>query len=157
MAIHSAFSVYQRYIYDFFLYRKDYFPVRKIIVNHHINILLAKITSPADGTELVVLPGSDQSITWRFDDDISNVATRTWSFTSSDGLRKRVLAVAIANGDPQPIGKNLPGSDVTTLGILVLKNVNQSYDGTYEFELKVTGQPVDTSNVRLFIAGRFCT
>ena len=128
----------------------------KMIVNH-INIFLAKITSPSDGTELVVLSGSDQSITWTFDDDISNVAVRVWSFTSSDGSPKRTLAVAVGDGVPQPLKKNLPEFDVTTQGALVLKNVNQSYDGTYELKLEVVGQPVDTSNVRLFIASKFCT
>ena len=140
-----------------FLSHKRLLSIRKIIVNHHTNIPLAKITSPADGTELVVLPGSDESITWKFDDDISNVVYRTWTFTSSDGSPKRTLALLVADGDPYLVKKSLPDFELTKQGALVLKNVNQSYDGTYEFELEVSGQPIDTSNVRLFIASKFCS
>ena len=91
-------------------------------------------------------------ITWTFDDDISNVIVRTWSFTSSDSSSKRTIALAIVNSR---VVNFLPQFMVIPPATLVLNNVSQSYDGTYEFKLEVNGWRAYRSNVRVFIASKF--
>ena len=112
-----------------------------------------KIVPPSDGTVLNFLPGSSVNITWDFDDEISQVASRSWSFTSSDGLRSGALGVIVFNSQPQ-IRKNvLPGVDIMKPATLVLNNVDYSFDGTYTFT--ITAVESDTSNVIVFIASKF--
>ena len=94
------------------------------------------------------------NITWKFDDNISDVGFRTWSFTSSDGSGKETLAIIGANGDPT-IRNKLPDFDIIKPGTLILNHVDKRYDGTYNFELRVDGKSDDTSDVRVFIAGKF--
>ena len=80
--------------------------------------------------------------------------SRTWYFTHSDssGGSSR-LATILGDTKPVPFNKNLDFKIVTP-GTLVLRSVNDSYDGTYEFELGVLGQKDDTSAVRVFIASK---
>ena len=118
-------------------------------------MLTGKITSPSDGTNLTFLPGSTETITWTFDDGISKVENRRWSFKSSDDNGFGVLALLPFNGNPT-LGNKLPRFDIIKPGSLVLHDVNQSYDGTYQFALTVDGaQKDDVSNVRVYIASKF--
>lgn len=103
---------------------------------------------------MVILPGSNARITWTFDDDISKVDSRSWFFTSSNDSAKRTLAVILLTAAPVLFHESLPEFNIIPPGTLVLRNVNESYDGTYEFELNVNGQPVDTSTVGVFIASK---
>ena len=80
--------------------------------------------------------------------------SRTWFFTHSDSSGKSRLAAILANTTPVRLSKDLE-FNIITPGTLVLNNVNQSYDGTYEFVLGVKNQPDDTSTVRVYIAGTF--
>ncbi|CAB3986177.1 opioid-binding cell adhesion molecule isoform X4 [Paramuricea clavata] len=110
-----------------------------------------RIILPPDGTNrLTILPGESDSIIWNFDDDISAVASRSWSFTSSDGLRKGILGAISWNSQPVMQKKILPRISITNPATLALNNVNQSYDGTYTFSLASTD--TDKSDVRVFIA-----
>ena len=112
------------------------------------------ITSPRDGTELTFPPGSSRNITWTFDD--AKTASRTWSFTSSGGSGSGLLGTIISDLDPQTTTDVLPGVDIIKPATLALSNVDQNYNGTYTFHLKVNKKPDDTSShVIVFIASKF--
>ena len=104
---------------------------------------------------MTVLPGSTVNITWSFNDDVSQVTTRIWYFTSSDGsfVDKR-LAVIIFDDDPQIFNSGLSGVSIVKPATLLLKNVNQSYNGTYQFDLSAPGGS-GSSQVVVIIASKF--
>ena len=112
-----------------------------------------KIIPPPDGTVLTFLPGSSRNITWDFDDEISKVITRTWTFTSSDGLRSGALGVIALDLQPQPQKGVLPGVNIIKPATLELNNVDHSFNGIYKFTLTTT--KTHTSNVIVFIASKF--
>ena len=114
---------------------------------------LGKIIPPPDGTVFTFLPGSSRNITWDFDDEISQVASRTWSFTSSDGLRSGILGVIALDFQPQPQKGAPPGVNIIKPATLELNNVDHSYDGTYTFTLVAAES--HKSNVIVFIASKF--
>ena len=99
------------------------------------------------------LPGSSRNITWDFDDEISQVASRTWSFTSSDGLRSGALGVIALDSQPQPQKDAPRGIDIIKPATLELNNIDHSFDGTYTFTLVATES--HKSNVIVFIASKF--
>ncbi|CAB3986179.1 B-cell receptor CD22-like [Paramuricea clavata] len=111
---------------------------------------LGVIISPRDGTKLTFVPGSSRNITWTFDD--AKAAYRDWSFTSSDGLGSGLLGGIVSDFEPQTTTDVLPGVNIIKPGTLALSNVDQNYNGTYTFLLKVNGKPDDTSDVIVFIA-----
>ena len=103
---------------------------------------------------MTVLPGSTVNITWSFNDDVSQVTARVWYFTSSDGsfVNKR-LAVIIFDDDPRIFNVGLSGVSIVKPATLLLKNVNQTYDGTYRFDL--SGRGGGSSQVVVIIASKF--
>ena len=105
---------------------------------------------------MTVLPGSNVNITWSFNDDVSQVIARVWYFTSSDGsfVNER-LARIINDGVPQIFNIGLSGVSIIKPATLHLRNVNQTYDGTYRFVL--VGNNDDSSGVVIFIASKFLT
>ena len=107
-----------------------------------------KIIPPPDGTVLTFLPGSSRNITWDFDDE--KVASRTWTFTSSDGLRSGILGVIALDLQPQAQKGVLPRVNIIKPATLELNNVDHSYDGIYKFTLVATQTHI--SNVIVFIA-----
>ena len=114
---------------------------------------LGAITSPAEGTEFVFLPGSTGNLTWTFDDDVSTLILRAWFFTRSGGSTSERLAT-IADDDNRKIRhSSLSGVEIIKPATLLLKNVNQSYDGVYRFQLDGSGPSVSIS-VRVFIASK---
>ena len=82
------------------------------------------------------------------------MVSRTWFFTHRDSSKRNRLAASLANTKPLPLYDQLD-FDITPPGTLVLRKVNDSYDGTYEFELGVKDHDDDTSIVRVFIASKF--
>ena len=104
---------------------------------------------------MTFLPGSTVNITWSFSNHLSQVIYRVWYFTSSDGsfVDKR-LAVIIFDGQPQIDNTGLSGVSIVKPATLLLKNVNQTYDGTYRFELSAPGGG-STFEVVVFIASKF--
>ena len=95
------------------------------------------------------------NIKWSFNDDVSQVLSRVWSFTSSDGsfVNKR-LAVIIFDGQPQIEDSGLSGVSIVKPATLLLKNVNQTYNGTYRFDL--SGRDGSgSSQVVVIIASKF--
>ena len=79
--------------------------------------------------------------------------SRTWYFTHRDSSKRNRLAVSLANTKPIPFYDQLDFG-IMPPGTLVLRKVNDSYDGTYEFELGIKDQDDDTSTVRVFIASK---
>ena len=103
---------------------------------------------------MTVLPGDNVTITWSFSDDVSQVSSRVWFFTSSDGsfVGKR-LARIIDDENPRISDIGLSGVSIVKPATLLLKNVNQTYDGTYRFDL--SGPVGGRSEVVVFIASKF--
>ena len=106
---------------------------------------------------MTVLPGSTVNITWSINDDISRVSFREWHFTSSDGLFvRKPLASIIRDSQPQIDNSDLSGVSIVKPATLLLKNVNQTYDGTYRFDLLGPGGG-RSARVVVFIASKFLT
>ena len=104
---------------------------------------------------MTVLPGENVNIEWSFTHDVSQVSSRTWYFTSSDGsfVNKR-LARIIDDEVLQIDNSGLSGVLIAKPATLFLKNVNQTYDGTYRFDLSGRGGS-GSSRVVVFIASKF--
>ena len=113
---------------------------------------IGDITSPPDGTKYVFLPGRTAKIKWEFDDAISSPRLRFWTFTNSDGSSTESLASIFRNASTD-IETRLFEVDIERPATLVLKNVNQSYNGMYQFAL--TASIAFTSVVTVSIASKF--
>ena len=102
---------------------------------------------------MIFAPGSNARIEWTFFTK-KPLEKRTWYFTSTDGTFDEA-ELAIIHGMDEPIISNsgLTGVSVEGNATLVLKNVNQSYDGTYLFILSA-GPSTDRSPVIVTIAGK---
>ena len=103
---------------------------------------------------MTVLPGENMTITWSFSDDVARLVARSWYFTSSDGSFDERLAVILLNGQPQIFNIGLSGVSIVKPATLLLENVNQTYDGTYRFDLSGPGGG-ETSRVVVIIASKF--
>jgi hypothetical protein len=71
------------------------------------------------------------NLQWDFDDDMKIVVSRTWRFFGDS----RILGVISLNRDPDILDQSLT-FEIKKRATLVLKNVNESYNGTYEFTLE---------------------
>ncbi|XP_028399326.1 cell adhesion molecule 2-like [Dendronephthya gigantea] len=94
-----------------------------------------RITSPPDGKILTLFNGSAANITWSFDNDVSTVSSRVWYFRSSDGVFNDHRLGRIIDNDPPSKITSLLDVAIERPGTLLLKNVNQTYDGTYQFSI----------------------
>ena len=103
---------------------------------------------------MTVSPGSTVNITWSFNDDVSQVTARVWYFTSSDGsfVNER-LARIIDDENPQIFNSGLSGISIVKPATLLLKNVNQTYNGAYSFDL--SGPVGGRYEVVVIIASKF--
>ena len=97
-------------------------------------------------------PGSTGRISWSFDYVIDPVTRRIWTFTPSND-QPRVSLATIDNDDPVKILTNLFDFAVEKPATLVLKNVNLTYNGTYQFILSPS-VGVASSAVIVYIAGK---
>ena len=100
------------------------------------------------------MSGSTQTLNWTFNDPISQVNFRQWTFTGSDGSSAEQLATITADGDPVLSTTSSLLFAIEKPGALVLKSINVTYNGTYQFHLVAIGGGV-ISNVIVFIAGKF--
>ena len=103
---------------------------------------------------MTVLPGSTVNIKWSFSHDVSQVLVRVWYFTSSDGSFVQVLASIIDDQNPQIFKSDLSGVSIVKPATLLLRNVSQTYDGTYRFDILGRGGS-ESSQVVVFIASKF--
>ena len=111
---------------------------------------LGKIFPPSNGADLTFIPGSTRKIVWSFTDDINSLSIRSWFFTPSDGGPKVGLARIFGDAGVQILNPSYEVA-VEKPATLVLKNVNLTYNGTYQFLLAIAG----TSDVVVYIAGKF--
>lgn len=88
---------------------------------------------------------------WTFDDEISTVLGRAWSFSSSDGSLFNQRIASISNNEDPVITPNsgLSGVGIEKPATLILENVNKTYNGTYTFALLGA-----SSNVVVIIASK---
>jgi hypothetical protein len=127
--------------------------------NTILNLVLqdcsGEIISPAEGTTYYFTPGSTKRLTWKFTcDDISNcVKGRNWLFTPMDASsdEKRILASITNNDTSTPFSPTGLSFEIEKPSTLLLKNVNRSYSGTYEFS--VMAGSMNYSRVTVFITG----
>ena len=104
---------------------------------------------------MTVLPGENVNITWSFSDDVSKVLARVWYFTSSDdSFVNERLAIILLDGQPQIDLSGLSGVSIVKPATLLLKNVNETYDGTYRFDLSAPGGSGSSSRVVVSIASK---
>ena len=105
---------------------------------------------------MTFVPGSTGRIVWSFNDKIQPGSRRTWSLVSRDGGQPLILAILDDdnNEDDLTIQTNLYEVAIEKPATLVLKNVNETYNGTYQFILS-PASGAGTSNVVVFIAGKF--
>ena len=128
---------------------------------NHINIDISfnfifysgRIVSPAKGTKFTFLPGSTGNLTWIFDDEISTLDTRCWYFIPSGGSSEQ-LARIFDDDNPEIRQSSLPRVEIVKPGTLLLKNVNQNYNGIYTFSLngRYLVYPV---SVKVLIASKY--
>ena len=103
---------------------------------------------------MTVLSGSTVNITWSFNDDVAQLLARAWYFTSSDSsFVDEPLASIFRDGQPQIDNSGLSGVSIVKPATLLLKNVNQTYNGTYRFDLSGRGGS-GSSQVVVFIASK---
>ena len=102
---------------------------------------------------MTLLSGSTAKIEWTFDDKITDVIFRVWSFTSTDGTFKSRTLATIRRNDSAITRTNFPVVEVEKSGTLVLKNVDRRYDGKYKFS--VTADFYSESEVVVIIIGKF--
>ena len=109
-----------------------------------------------DGDRVVLPPEGLAKVQWQFNvKDIKKVTSRYWYFTSSDGtFDDEFLAQIDGDGTPVIKSKRLAGLKIEKPATLVLKNVNQSYNGSYVFHI-VAGSGGSVSKVTVIIAGMF--
>ena len=89
------------------------------------------IFPPPGGTELTFLPETDAKIQWSFDDTPDRSSFRAWYFKHSDSGPNTPLARIV--GDGTAAEDVLPGFAIEGGAILVIKNVNESRNGKYQF------------------------
>ena len=103
---------------------------------------------------IVVLPGTSARIIWTFVGDPSQ-AILSWFFTKrADGSPTEVIAVKFGTNDPAISIRSLPWVAIEDPATLVLRNVNDSYNGEYRFHVSVAGGG-GVSSVEFFVAGKF--
>ena len=99
---------------------------------------------------MTFLNGSTAKIYWTLQPGVSTVSTiRTWFFQRSAGHGAELLA-EISRAGALTIFTKLYEIDVEEPAALVLKNVNASYNGTYEFSF--SSSKLYVSKVDVFIA-----
>ena len=108
---------------------------------------------PSNQSMIVVLPGSTTRLKWSFKNN--SQATLIWHFIRRGALREEAVAVKIGPHDLIIPSSSLPGVAIETPATLVLKNVNERYNGKYRFTVQVSGG-VDSAEVEVFILGTFC-
>ena len=100
------------------------------------------VFGPSNRTNLIFMSGSTEKLEWSFTDDISGIVARIWTFTPSDGRMKLNLARIFDDGEVQVVTTSYEVA-VEKPATLVLKNINLTYDGTYQFSLSPGASPSD--------------
>ena len=100
---------------------------------------------------MIISPGSTARIVWTFDDNIQSGINQFWIFSPPNGTFI-TLASAFGNGPVVP-NRGLYDFEAKKPATLILKNVNETYNGKYKFQLAPsTGLGED--EVTVLIAGK---
>ena len=118
-----------------------------------LSCCLGGIVSPPEGTIYTFLSGSTGNLTWIFDDEISTLVLRAWYFTRVGGSTQELLATIHDDNVPKIRPSDLSGVEIVKPATLVLRHVNQSYDGKYRF--RIIGSSNQDVDIRVFIASKF--
>lgn len=114
---------------------------------------VGKITIVNGEDARYALPGQNVTIKWNFDQDLNDLLIRTWRLITA--TKDEALARIVSDGPVTKVPNSLPEFDILKPSTLVLINVDESYNGTYQFQLvPVIGQQ-ETSFVTFSIAGKF--
>ena len=107
-----------------------------------------------DGDKVILPPEGLAKVRWQFNiKDIKKVLFRSWQFTSSDGtFNNELLARIHGDGIPEINSKRLVGVEIEKPATLVLKNVNQSYNGSYTFSFVAVNVTVRSVHTRSTVA-----
>ncbi|XP_046857951.1 B-cell receptor CD22-like isoform X2 [Xenia sp. Carnegie-2017] len=126
--------------------------VRILIVAFSIFILSCRgtIIPPPDGQRFVFLPGSSHNISWTLN-VTGNINAWLWNFTPRGSSSPQQLATIFSNSDTPQYSPSPLTFEVFKLGTLRLKNVNQSYNGEFEFSILATPS-TPPSKVNVYIA-----
>ena len=96
---------------------------------------IGNVDLPREGDTFVAEPAENVTISWRSYWKEEKVFARIWTFESSDGRPKAILATTFGNENPVISKIGLPGVEIRKPATLVLRNVDRRYNGTYIFNL----------------------
>ncbi|XP_028399386.1 peroxidasin homolog [Dendronephthya gigantea] len=111
----------------------------------------AQIRLPPVGNRLIFVKRSTAKLEWSFNDNVTNVRFRSWSFTSGEGSKKAVQLARIIDDGTVENRSNALDFKIEKPATLVLNNVSQIQNGTYKFTL-VTSDGCGQSDVVVLIA-----
>ena len=101
---------------------------------------------------MTISSGSTARILWTFDDNIQSFTRRYWSFTPRNSTWT-VLAYITGNGPVVPL-TSLYDFEVQKPATLILKNVNETYNGAHKFAL-VPSTGLGEHEVTVFVQVNF--
>ena len=114
-----------------------------------------QIYPPSNKSTIVVLPGQNATLNWTITSNTS-WDSLSWAFTRTGDSRtkgKRIARYNRTRGARIPNG-SLPGIAIEDPPTLVLKNVDERYNGEYRFHVKTSEGSV-YSSVQFFVAGKY--
>ncbi|CAB4040250.1 Hypothetical predicted protein [Paramuricea clavata] len=112
-----------------------------------------QVYPPYNGRTIVILPGSTAILNWSFVGDPSK-ASLAWYFTKRGSSNEEELAAKFRTMATIINNSSLPGVAVEPPATLVLKNVDERYNGKYQFGVQIAGGG-GKAEVDVFIAGKF--
>ena len=115
---------------------------------------LGKIYLPPGGNSLTFLKEPTVKIKWSLDRILSTSISRSWSFKSRASGKDEILGKVSRTGDITIITR-LYEVDIEKPATLVLKNVDERYNGAYKFTLYPGLPGPSISEVVVFIASKF--
>ena len=92
------------------------------------------VVPQSNGASMTLIPGSTEKIVWSFTHDIKSYSYRLWLFIPSDGQPEVGLAKINGDGEVNILTTSYEVA-VEKPATLVLKNVNLTCNGTYQFSL----------------------
>ena len=103
---------------------------------------------------MTVISGSTARLKWIFKGDPSK-ASLAWYFTRRRvGSEEEEIALKYYNSPVKIFNSSLPGVEIETPATLVLKTVDERYNGKYRFSVQAASGGGDAV-VELFILGLF--
>ena len=115
-----------------------------------------QIYPPSNKSMIVVLPGQNATLNWTITSNTS-WDFLAWSFTRRGDSKikgKRIARYNRTRGARIP-NSSLPGIAIEDPPTLVLKNVDERYNGEYRFHVRTSEGDVSISSVQFFVAGKY--